>query len=425
MTAVLEHTRSREADRAGVRGRWAVTAIFFLNGLTLSTYLVRVPSLKVDHHLSTGQLGLVSTFFGAAALVTMQFVGALVARYGSALLIRLTMFAMPLVLVGIGFTRGFLGLAVVAILLGAVHATTDVSMNAHAVAVERMLGRPVMSGCHAAWSVSAVVASGAGAGLLAAGVPPLAHFIGVAALVLVAGLAVGPSLLPASADRAEVVGQAAAGQAAAAGDAADGDEAAPAPDRENRRAGWSGRGLLVLGLTGFVLMIAEGSALVWSGVFLHDSRGASLAVASTAVTAYTACQTAGRLVGDRLTMRYGAPRLFLVSGLAATVGLTVAVLSPHPLGVVAGYAIAGIGGSALLPLTFSAAGHAGGTGPGAAAFVARFSTFTYSGVLIGPAIMGWVAELIGLQWTLGLLVPLVALVTIVLANRLPRRQLAG
>jgi len=405
-----------------VRGRWAVTAIFFLNGLTLSTYLVRVPSLKVDHHLSTGQLGLVSTVFGAAALVTMQFVGALVARYGSALLIRLTMFALPLVLVGVGFTHGFLGLAVAAIVFGAVHATTDVSMNAHAVAVERRLGRPVMSGCHAAWSVSAVIASGIGAAMLAAGVPPLAHFVGVAALVLVAGLAVGRFLLPASADRAEAAGQAAAGQAAAG---RDGDEGAPAPDRENRRAGWLGGGLLVLGLTGFVLMIAEGSALVWSGVYLHDSRGASLAVASTAVTAYTACQTAGRLAGDRLTMRYGSARLFLVSGLVATVGLTVAVLSPHPLGVVAGYAIAGIGGSALLPLTFSAAGHAGGTGPGAAAFVARFSTFTYSGVLIGPAIMGWVAELIGLQWTLGLLVPLVALVTIVLANRLPRRRLAG
>jgi len=420
MTTALEQTRPDATDRAGVRGRWAVTAIFFLNGLTLSTYLVRVPSLKVDHHLSTGQLGLVSTFFGAAALVTMQFVGALVARYGSALLIRLTMFALPLVLVGVGFTHGFLGLAVAAIVFGAVHATTDVSMNAHAVAVERRLGRPVMSGCHAAWSVSAVIASGIGAGVLAAGVPPLAHFVGVAALVLVAGLAVGPSLLPASADRAEAAGKVAAGR-----DAAAGDEHAPAPDRGNRRAGWLGGGLLVLGLTGFVLMIAEGSALVWSGVYLHDSRGASLAVASTAVTAYTACQTAGRLAGDRLTMRYGSARLFLVSGLVATVGLTVAVLSPHPLGVVAGYAIAGIGGSALLPLTFSAAGHAGGTGPGAAAFVARFSTFTYSGVLIGPAIMGWVAELIGLQWTLGLLVPLVALVTIVLANRLPRRRLAG
>ena len=405
MTAVLEQARPVGADRTGIRGRWAVTAIFFLNGLTLSTYLVRVPSLKVDHHLSTGQLGLVSTFFGAAALVTMQFVGALVARYGSALLIRLTMFALPLVLVGVGFTHGFLGLAVAAIVFGAVHATTDISMNAHAVAVERRLGRPVMSGCHAAWSVSAVIASGIGAAVLAAGVPPLAHFVGVAALVLVAGLVVGRYLLPASADRA--------GQAGGNGDG------------NRRRAGWLSGGLLVLGLTGFVLMIAEGSALVWSGVYLHDSRGASLAVASTAVTAYTACQTAGRLAGDRLTMRYGSARLFLVSGLVATVGLTVAVLSPHPLGVVAGYAIAGIGGSALLPLTFSAAGHAGGTGPGAAAFVARFSTFTYSGVLVGPAIMGWVAELIGLQWTLGLLVPLVALVTIVLANRLPRRRLAG
>jgi MFS family permease len=268
-----------------------------------------------------------------------------------------------------------------------------------------------------------VVASSIGAAVLAAGVPPLAHFVGVAAVVLVAGLLVGPSLLPPSADRAEPAagrdGAAGRGAAIAAG-------TAPAVDgQDRRRAGWLSLGLAVLGLTGFVLMIAEGAALVWSGVYLHDSRGASLALASTAITAYTACQTAGRVAGDRLTMRYGAARVFRVGGLVATAGLALAVLSPHPLGIVAGYAIAGIGGSALLPLTFSAAGHAGGTGPGAAAFVARFSTFTYSGVLVGPAIIGWVAELIGLQWTLALLVPLIAVVTIVMANRLPRGRAAG
>jgi MFS family permease len=402
MTTVhLAARRRGGVDQVTVRGRRAVTAVFFLNGLTLGSYIVRLPSLKVGLQLGTVQLGLVSTLFGVAALVAMQFVGVLVSRFGSARLIRVTMFALPLVLVGVGLGRGFVGLSVAAVVLGGVHGTTDVSMNAHAVAVERRLGRPVMSGCHAAWSVSAVVASLVGAGVIAAGVPPVTHFLAIAAVVLVGGLLVGPFLLPASADRTgvEAPGVDAAGTVV-----------------PGRRYGWT-RAVVALGLTGFVLMIGEGAALTWSGVFLHDTRGTSLAVASTAITAYTACQTVGRLVGDRLTVRYGAGNLFRAGGLVATAGFALAVLSPHPAGAVAGFAIAGLGGSALMPLTFSAAGRAGGTGPGAAALVARLTTFTYAGILAGPALIGWVAVAIGLQWTLGLVVLLVAAVA--LLTRLP------
>lgn len=405
MTTTDEATLERSApDLAGARGRRAVTAVFFLNGLTLASYIIRLPSLKVDQHLSTAQLGLVSTVFGAAALVTMQFVGALVARYGSGRLIRLTLAALPAVLVGIGLSRGFVGLGAAAVALGAVHGTLDVSMNAHAVAVERRLGRPIMSGCHAAWSVSAVVASLVGGALITAGVPVFRHFLAIAALVEVGGLVVGRYLLPSSADR---LGGEAPETSAEAG-----------RSRPGWRSGWS-RAVIVLGLTGTVLMVCEGAALTWSAVFLHDDRGASLALASVAVTAFTVCQTAGRLVGDRLTERFGAANLFRAGGLVATAGFALAVLSPHPLGTVASFGIVGLGSSPLLPLTFSAAGHAGGTGPGAAAFLARFTTFTYAGILLGPAVIGWAAQAISLQWTLALLVPLLGIVAV--TSRLPAR----
>ena len=405
MTTTNEATLQRSApDQGGMRGRRAVTAVFFLNGLTLASYIIRLPSIKVDQHLSTAQLGLVSTIFGAAALVTMQFVGALVARHGSARLIRLTLAAMPAVLVGIGLSKGFAGLGAAAVVLGAVHGTLDVSMNAHAVAVERRLGRPILNGCHAAWSISAVVASLAGGAVITAGVPVLRHFLAVAALVEVGGLVAGRYLLPSSADRR-------------GGD----DPRRSAEARGSRpgwRSGWS-RAVIVLGLTGTALMVCEGVALTWGGVFLHDNRGASLALASVAVTAFTACQTAGRLVGDRLTVRFGPANLFRAGGLVATAGFALAVLSPHPIGAVAGFGVVGLGSSSLLPLTFSAAGHAGGTGPGAAAFLARFTTFTYAGILLGPAVIGWVAQAIGLQWTLALVVPLLGAVS--LATRLQAR----
>src|ERR1700750_2813820 len=90
MTATEQYIETDHATpRAAARARWAVTAVFFLNGLTMSSYIVRLPSLKVANHLTDAQLGVLATVFGAAALVAMQFVGGLVARYGTRPVIRL------------------------------------------------------------------------------------------------------------------------------------------------------------------------------------------------------------------------------------------------------------------------------------------------------------------------------------------------
>jgi MFS family permease len=155
-------------------------------------------------------------------------------------------------------------------------------------------------------------------------------------------------------------------------------------------------------------------------VLLHENRGASLTLASVAVAAFSGFQTVGRLVGDRLTERFGPAGLFRLGGLVGAAGLVLVVASPHPVGGLTGFAVVGAGTSLLIPIAFSAAGHAGGTGPGAAAFLARFTTFTYAGILLGPAVIGLLAQGIGLQWTLALLVPLLAITA--LLTRLPTPQ---
>jgi len=388
--------RRVESPATLVRGRRAVTAVFFLNGLLLSSYIVRLPSLKAEHHLSNGQLGALGTLFGAAALIAMQFVGNVTARVGSAPLIRLALLAMPLAVIAIGEGRGTFAFAAAVTLTGAVHGTLDVAMNAHAVAVERIRQRPIMSGCHAAWSVSAVLASIVGALVIHAGWAPATHFLAVGIVVFAAGLAVGPFLMPPSVDRR------AREQTS---------DPSPVGWRSGWRSGWT-RAIVVLGGIGLVLMICDGAALAWSGIFLHDSRGATLTVASVAVTAYTASQTGGRLAGDRLKQRFGGSALFRVGGLLAIAGLALAVFSPWLAVAIAGFAVFGLGASNLIPLTFSAAGRAGGDGPAAATALARFTTFTYAGILFGPAAIGWVAQGIGLMWTLAVLIPILGAIAV-------------
>jgi MFS family permease len=383
---VNEHLAARPGRRE-VPGRWAVTVVFFVNGLTLATYIVRAPSIKAAYHLSDGSFGLAGLLFAFAALACMQSVGPLAARVGVRRVLCVTLTVMPVLLAGVAVAPGPPWFIAAATMLGAVHGTTDAAMNSAAVTVERRLGRPVLNGCHAAWSVSAVVAALSTAALAHAGIGLGVHLLVAGAILLVVGVVLScfiPLLEDASirADPADPV---------------------------SARSGWS-RALLTLGLTATAVMICEGGVLGWGGIFLHDHRHATLSMAATAITAYTGGQTLGRLGADAVTSRLGGATLSRLGAAVAAGGLAIALLVPNPGVAVAGFAVAGLGSSVLIPLTFSAVGRL----PGAptATLVARLTTFTYTGILLAPALIGWTAERIGLPPTMTVLVPLMILVAV-------------
>ncbi len=370
------------------RARWAITGVFFVNGLLISTYLVRIPSLKAGLGLTEPRLAAVLTCFSVAALLAMQSVGGLVARFGSVRVIRVTLVALPFALVGIGVSGTVAQLAGAVTLAGAVHGILDVAMSSHAVAVERLRERPVMNSCHAAWGTSSIVASLLGAAAAGAGIPIWAHIVGVAAVALPAGIVTGRWLLPATADREP---------------AGDGE---PKPVNARWRTGWT-RPVLVFGSIGLVLMLCEAAVISWSGVFMHESRGATLAVAAFGFGGYTLCQTLGRLGGDRLTERFGRVLVFRTHACIVVAGFAVVALSHSQYVALAGFAVLGYGSSVLVPLVFSTAGQSVADGTGAATLVSRVATFTYAGILTGPALVGWLGQAIGLTWTFAALIPFV------------------
>jgi hypothetical protein len=149
-------------------------------------------------------------------------------------------------------------------------------------------------------------------------------------------------------------------------------------------------------------------------VFLHERLGAPLGSAALGYAAFTACQTSLRLAGDRLRRRTTATRLVRVGTAIAAAGLTIVVLSPWTAVAVAGFAVTGVGLALPLPVLFGVVGHLGADGAGregdAAAMLARFTTMTYTGILLAPAVIGWIIGAVGLPDTLAGLVPLLAAV---------------
>lgn len=371
------------ATRQAVRARWATVAVFGGNGVAMASMLVRNPSLKLDHDLTAGQFGLVSALFGVVAVLVMQVAGRLAARLGSAPLVRVATVVLPLALLGIGLAGDVVQLAVALIATGATHGLLDVAMNAHGVAVERALRRPVMNSCHAAWSIGAITGSLVGGAAAGADLPLARHFLYVAVVLVAAALITGRWLLPAGVDRRAV-------------------------EVRTRPARWTPR-LLVLGAMGAGVLTVEAAVAGWSGVFLHENLDAALGTAALGYVAFSVCQTSGRLVGDRALARRPA-RLVIAVGLSVgAIGMALVVFGRWPPLAIAGFAVVGLGLATSLPVLYSVVGHLGAEAAGAAGYVARFTTMTYSGILLGPAVIGGLAQLIGLGWTLGALILLLCL----------------
>jgi len=375
--------------------RGAASAPFLITGLVFASYFVRIPSLKLELGLSEGELGVFLMLPVLSALAAMQLTGRLVARLGSGTLLRIVMVALPLSLLAFATARGRLGFAVVLLVFGAVDGLIDISMNAHAITAERALGHPIMNSCHAAWSIGSAVGSLLGGVALKAGLSLTQHYALVAGAMIVVAGSVGRHLMPARADRV-----APGAEVTSAGRRA----------RPTWRSGWTTR-LLLLALTGTVVLMVSGVVGSWSGVYLHDDLGASLALASLGYVGYSVFEAGARLIGDRLHQKLGASLLVRYAGVIAVTGLAAVVLSPGPVVAIVGFAGLGLGLSVVVPIILGAVGH-GGADPGsggAADALAKVNTLTYTGMLVGPMVVGWSAQVVGLAATLaGMLVLLAA-----------------
>jgi MFS family permease len=350
--------------------------VFFTNGVVIGTWVVRIPAIKERLNLGEGLLGVALLGAAVGALVAMPVVGALVSRFGSRRIVGVSALALTVVLLTPGLASSLPLLVLAVVLLGAANGGLDVAMNAQAVAVERGYGRSIMSSFHAAWSFGGLGGAALGGLLASRGIGPLPHFSAVAVLAAIAFAAAYGALLPSGADASE--------------------EGAPAFARPTRA-------LLGLGIISFCVLLGEGAMGDWSAVYMDDTLRTGPGFAAAGYAAFSLSMAFGRLFGDRFTELLGPTTLVRTCGAIAAVGLGVALAAAHPYVALAGFACAGAGFSIVFPTALSAAGRTSGpTGPALAAV----TTAAYTGFLVGPPFIGFMAELTGLGYALYLVVAL-------------------
>src|ERR1700678_4032492 len=107
--------------------------------------------------------------------------------------------------------------------------------------------------------------------------------------------------------------------------------------------------------------------------------------------------TVGRLLADRVSRRFGSAAVLRYGAATGAVGITVVAFSPWIWMALAGWALLGLGLSGCVPQLFSAAGKVDPAAAGAN--VSRVAGLGYLGMLTGPALIGWMTRLMGLNYT--------------------------
>ena len=338
-------------------------------GLAFGAWAASIAGVKAALGLSDGVLGVTLLCVAVGAMMAMPVAGwlgalgyrRLLAAMGAALVVTL-----PLP----GFVTSGAELAGVLLLLGAAIGSLDVGMNARASRFEQEAGRAVMSSFHAAFSLGGLLGTVLVAGCAAAGAGERGG------LSLAAAAVAGCVLAHAWLDPDPVVGG--SGQRARA---------------------WPGGVLVGIGLLCLLAFLTEGAVADWSGVFLRDVAGFGPVTGAAGFAAFSAAMIVARLLGDEWVRRFG-PRRVLQAGTclaAAGVALAIAVPAAGPVG----FGLVGLGVANSAPILFSAAGRAG---PAASTGIAAVAVLGYAGMLVGPALIGGAAELVGLRVALGTLV---------------------
>ncbi len=356
--------------------RVATYAYFVLYGTLLGTWVVHIPAVEERVGISHAELGGLLVVLGVGAFAGMRVAGPLTDRLGTRVVVPVGGVLCGTTLFLPGLAHDAWSLAGALLVFGFCNGCLDVSMNAHAVHVEKAYGRPVMSGFHATFSLGGVLAALAGAGTASTGLNPAVGMAAVGAVGIVTALVAARGLLPA---------------APAAGSPASAKETgtSPAAGRASTGRVW------LLAVLALMVMLCEGAANDWSALHLKDALGASAGTAAFAYGTFAAAMTVGRLLADRVVVRFGSPAILRYGAAAAAVGITLVILGPSIPVVFAGWALFGLGLSGCVPQLFSAAGHADPSAAGAN--MSRVAGLGYVGMLAGPAVIGWLTHLVALD----------------------------
>lgn len=343
--------------------RLAINIFFFTNGFLFANWAARIPRLQEDYGMDNRALGFILLAHSVGAFIAMPVSGWMIAKNGSRRITAISGILFCLFFITIPLTGTYWTLMIPFFFMGASTGVMDVAMNAQAVVVEAEMGRPIMTFFHGLFSIGMVVGGLSGAFFTSIDWTLGPHFAitGFAGLVLI--LVFGLKLHPDLQSKENLVDQ---------------------------WLIWPRGTILILGAIAFCCMIGEGAMSDWSANYLRNIMGASEAKAAFGLTAFAFFMTVGRLVGDGARMRFGDRSLLRICAVVSLIGITLILIRWNMTISIIGFGVVGLGLSIIVPIIYSLSGRYPGLSPGVG--IAMSTTVGYAGFMIGPPIIGFIAD---------------------------------
>ncbi|MCW8311062.1 MFS transporter [Sphingobacterium sp. InxBP1] len=354
------------------RIRIAVSLFFFCQGIAFASWASRIPVIKERLHLSEAQLGTILLMLPVGQLATMALSGKLVTKYGSAKVLRIVPIAYVLVLCAIAFAQNAWQLGAILFLFGVTGNMCNISVNTQGVATEQIFKKSIMTSFHGAWSIAGFTGALVGLLTMNLGLDTFTHFLIILLFVVGNTLINQKYLVPGK-----------------------------SPQKEKRSFFAKPEGsLLQLGIIGFFSMATEGAMFDWSGVYFKEIVHAPEKFVVVGYASFMVMMAIGRFVGDGAIRRLGRKRTLQYSGLLMFAGMMTSVVFPQFFVCTLAFMLVGIGVACNVPSVYSLAGQNKNVPSGVA--LAMVSSISYLGFLMGPPLIGYIAEVFSLRYSYGI-----------------------
>lgn len=361
-------------------------ASFLIAGFCIAAWAPMIPYVKDNFALDEHNLGLLLLCVGIGSFVSMPTSGYFSSKFGCRLPIYVASVVVALCLLSIPLINNIYVLGLVLFIMGVAAIALDVISNINAVIVEKVSQRNIMSGLHGLYSVGGFLGALSVTFLLSSGLSLALTGVYAAVVVLLLIFLGGKDLCNSvyASEEEEQEAKAKKAQEAAAG-------------KKINYSYYFHPIILLIGLMCFIMFMTEGSILDWSGVFLHTERGVSLEHAGYGYAAFAIAMTTCRLLGDRVVSRFGRGRVLIFGAICVAAGFCLAVFVPTLITAFLGFALIGVGASNVVPQLVSVSARVKEVPMHIS--VTIVNTLGFTGMLVGPALIGFLAHAITLPMT--------------------------
>ncbi|HCK30687.1 MULTISPECIES: MFS transporter [Acinetobacter] len=363
---------------------------FFGLGFATAAWAPLIPFAQQRLHFNHADFGLLLLCGGLGAMLAMPATGKIVQRIGCRVPIGFALLLLAVLLPSLSLLSTPLMMAITLFLFGTAAGSLGVALNIQAVVVEKNSLKSLMSGFHGMASLGGLAGVLTITALLALSISSVISAFAVSLLlVIIVFLSVPYNIKAVENTSLE----------------------ASSKVKNSIRQRLPQPLIILIGIACFIIFMTEGAAMDWSGIYLTQQYGVNTAFAGLAYTFFAIAMTTGRFTGHYLIRYFGEKKLLTYSAICATLGLALVSIAPHWWLVLVGYTLVGTGCSNIVPIMFSRAGRQ--TVMSSAVALSCVSTLAYTGILVGPAFIGMIGELIGLKTVFmalsGLLLLIVAL----------------